>query len=85
MSEYTGITQERFNQLGAGGEEVRKEAAEEIWAELLRTQGMLNEIRTVVYRFLDFRMPSESQGDRDAKEHESYLASLRSFHWGMTE
>ena len=81
---FCGMTYDRFKQLGEGCEHDRQEATEEIWAELLRTQNVLSDMKTMWYQFIGFNMPTESQGDRDPDEYIKYLEYLKKSGWGMS-
>jgi len=60
MVEFAGITEERYAQLLEGSPLDRRAACEEIFADLKRVRGVLNEIRKAHYLPLDWPIPEDS-------------------------
>jgi len=76
MVELAGITEERYEELLASSPLERREASDEIWADLKRVRGVLTEIRGAHYLAMDW-MIRESGGELNDAEFENRVFHLR--------
>lgn len=83
MTEWTGITDQRYKQL-AGDSTLRVYATEEIWAELNRMRDILTLQRKAHYAMISWGI-SEGQGDRDPAQHDNLLNNLHERGIGTVE
>ena len=80
MSEWKGITDQRYRQL-AGDSTLRACAAEEIWGELNRMRAILELQRKAHYAMISYGV-SEGQGDRDPEQHQRLIRNLKDAGYG---
>jgi len=80
---FIGMTEERTKQLEEHPE-LRKNATEEIWAEMLRCRQRLDEIRMAHY-LIYYPMQHEWCSELNDEENAARLASMVKGGWGTTE
>jgi hypothetical protein len=81
MAEFIGMTNDRMKQLEENPE-LRQEAHEEIWAEMLRARQRLDEIRVAHY-LIYYPQQHESSPELTDEQNEIRLQGLIEAGWGV--